>query len=469
MGNFTMKKIAPEKPIENWTKFPNNILDNIEIFSPSEFKVLSFMIRKNLGYSNPDKRFSISYLVSKLNMSKQTVVKSVKDLLEKESIIDIEKGQRGTSRYDINWTAPKLTSQKNRLVKKIDKKVSKNHTRSSLKIRQDLVQNLDTVKESNNKRNQTIKENKSKREKKQSSSSDKLKLFYSYIIKRLNENKSYKIINSSKYKKCIENESKREKETFNYKFLSYKEQESLKIIYNFYKTKLKKDKKSLNKYIKYISKRFDSGFQLQFSFGVMKFLINDYLDEKGGGSKRSYKSSSKKETFVEEQPDISKNTKVCIQAGFDIDECFEIVGDFIDDPVMKEFYDNHAKNWNEFQAEFKYKKNTPKAILKNMGSTYKNLVKQMDYAPEAFVKIYTGQTPTKDDIINSYEELKDKTYPEIKKVFKKDIEEDVKLGLLGKKKIGNKTEYFMRYDYYKAFGGETYLNRFINPKINNGV
>ena len=42
-----------DKPLENWTKFPNCILDNIDKFKPAELKIIALMVRKNLGYDKP--------------------------------------------------------------------------------------------------------------------------------------------------------------------------------------------------------------------------------------------------------------------------------------------------------------------------------------------------------------------------------------------------------------------------------
>jgi len=58
-----------KSPNNSWTKFPNSILDNLDKFTPSEFKVLGLMVRKNLGYQTPNKKFSKRYTSKKLKMS----------------------------------------------------------------------------------------------------------------------------------------------------------------------------------------------------------------------------------------------------------------------------------------------------------------------------------------------------------------------------------------------------------------
>jgi len=102
-----------DKPIENWTKFPNCILDNLEKYTPQEFKVLGHMVRKNIGFNRPNKQFSVSYLSVKTGMSKPTVMKAVDGLLQKESIAIVNSGSRGQRYFDIMWQDP--------LVKEIDR------------------------------------------------------------------------------------------------------------------------------------------------------------------------------------------------------------------------------------------------------------------------------------------------------------------------------------------------------------
>ena len=100
--------MAINKPLENWTKFPNCILDNIDKYTANEFKILAFMVRKNEGYQDPNKMFSMRYIASKTKMSKTTVNKCLITLEQKKSIKIIKRGSRGIKYYDINWSKPIL-------------------------------------------------------------------------------------------------------------------------------------------------------------------------------------------------------------------------------------------------------------------------------------------------------------------------------------------------------------------------
>jgi hypothetical protein len=136
-----------EKPIENWTKFPNCILDHLDQFTPMEFKVLGLMVRKNLGFDNPNKAFSIQYLCDKLNISqRKTVRKAVRGLLDKGSIVETGKGKRGVRMFEINWIAP--TGVKNTPVD-----WGKKYPRSGVKNTPDLGQKSTPIK-----RTTTVKE-----------------------------------------------------------------------------------------------------------------------------------------------------------------------------------------------------------------------------------------------------------------------------------------------------------------------
>jgi len=95
-----------EKPVENWTKFPNCILDNLEKFKPAELKILCLMVRKNLGFSNPTKQFSIGYIEKKCRMDRKTVIKNIDSLLEIGSIVILKTGKRNIRYFEINWIEP---------------------------------------------------------------------------------------------------------------------------------------------------------------------------------------------------------------------------------------------------------------------------------------------------------------------------------------------------------------------------
>jgi hypothetical protein len=131
-----MSKNKPvDKPTENWTKFPNCILDNLEHYTPQELKVLAFMVRKNIGYKEPNKRFSVRYIRSKVGMSKPTVINALNGLLEKGSIIVIETADKGIRLFDINWVEPE--------VKDFDR--SKSLTGSGQKSLPEQVKKIDQV------------------------------------------------------------------------------------------------------------------------------------------------------------------------------------------------------------------------------------------------------------------------------------------------------------------------------------
>jgi hypothetical protein len=93
-----------EKPIENWTKFPNCILDNINIYSPTAFTVLAFMVRRCLGFQNPLTEFSLSFLINNTGLTRNTVRKGLKELIDLDSIYSL--GKNRSENYMIKWSAP---------------------------------------------------------------------------------------------------------------------------------------------------------------------------------------------------------------------------------------------------------------------------------------------------------------------------------------------------------------------------
>ncbi len=99
--------LAIEEPKENWTRFPNCILDNLKAFSGSELKVLSAIVRKNLGYSGSSKEFSLTYLNKQSGIKDhKTVIKAIEGLIKKGSIHEIDPGMRGVRRFEILWKNP---------------------------------------------------------------------------------------------------------------------------------------------------------------------------------------------------------------------------------------------------------------------------------------------------------------------------------------------------------------------------
>lgn len=95
-----------EHPTENWTRFPNSILDNLDRYSGNELKVLALMIRKNLGWRDPNKKYAVKYIAAKTGLSKPTARKAIYSLLEKAAIDEISSGERCTRRFEINLEAP---------------------------------------------------------------------------------------------------------------------------------------------------------------------------------------------------------------------------------------------------------------------------------------------------------------------------------------------------------------------------
>jgi hypothetical protein len=123
--------------LRNWTKFPNNILDNLNLFRPTEFMILAYMIRQNLGFEKPNTKFSLTYLQNNTGLDRKTVVKAIKGLLEKGSIIEKQIGARGLKNYEISWNKP--------LVENFHQ--WKNSTSTSGKNPPDLVENFHPLKE----------------------------------------------------------------------------------------------------------------------------------------------------------------------------------------------------------------------------------------------------------------------------------------------------------------------------------
>lgn len=97
-------KVSIDQPTENWTKFPNNILDNLHEFTPVATQIICLIIRKNIGYQNPNKQFSSGYVAKKLNMSRTTAKRGIHELTDKGAIYKTGVGIRGVNQYQINWT-----------------------------------------------------------------------------------------------------------------------------------------------------------------------------------------------------------------------------------------------------------------------------------------------------------------------------------------------------------------------------
>ncbi len=142
-----------DKPLENWTKFPNCILDNIDKFKPIEFKILGLMVRKNIGYSRPNKQFSVNYLAQKLGHSRNSIIKSINSLIDKQSVVIISTDLRGCRLFDINWREPVQKMHQS----KIDR--CKICTSTGAKNEPVLVQKMNPLKDNSIIRKQVLKEN----------------------------------------------------------------------------------------------------------------------------------------------------------------------------------------------------------------------------------------------------------------------------------------------------------------------
>lgn len=96
-----------DKPTENWTRFPNSILDNLDQFEPNEFKVLAFVIRKNLGWRDrANRRFAVRYVSARLNMADRTAWAAIQGLEKKGLIHCIDRERSGLKLYEVTWKIP---------------------------------------------------------------------------------------------------------------------------------------------------------------------------------------------------------------------------------------------------------------------------------------------------------------------------------------------------------------------------
>ena len=134
-----------EAPEENWTRYPNVILDNLADYTGNELKVLSLMIRKNHGWTKrrANKRFSLTYIQTKTGIkSKATANNAVQSLLKRKAIKRISVGRDG-ARYEVNWSGGSKIKPARR---------SKNRTASGSKNKPPAVQKLNPLKETSEKK-----------------------------------------------------------------------------------------------------------------------------------------------------------------------------------------------------------------------------------------------------------------------------------------------------------------------------
>jgi len=144
-----LKSIRPNRPLEitNYTKFPNNVLDNLPLLTHVEFKIIGWMVRQNVGYiDSPNYTFSLSYLSKNTGVSRSVTAYSVKKLIDKNVILEEESGPRNIKRYRINWNNEGITIEKP-LDRENDQ--SESHMRSIPVDNTDLDRESDTIKETN--------------------------------------------------------------------------------------------------------------------------------------------------------------------------------------------------------------------------------------------------------------------------------------------------------------------------------
>lgn len=134
-----------EQPKENWTRFPNCILDNLDRYNGNELKVLAFMVRKTMGWhgSEPNYMFAAEYVAKKLDISEKTARTAIDGLEKSGSIKNVgREGKAGIKLYVVNWTRP---------VKFTDRP----EPSRPVKITGNARQNLPTVLETNHKETNT--------------------------------------------------------------------------------------------------------------------------------------------------------------------------------------------------------------------------------------------------------------------------------------------------------------------------
>lgn len=103
--------MAIQTPTENWFKFPNHIADNLHTYEANDLKVLVLILRRTIGMlgltSNPDQRFSISFIAKKCKMSENTARTVKERLLKRGDIKQDGTASDGSPLYSIVWNTPK--------------------------------------------------------------------------------------------------------------------------------------------------------------------------------------------------------------------------------------------------------------------------------------------------------------------------------------------------------------------------
>lgn len=108
-----------DKPTENWTRFPNCVLDNLDKYTGNELKVLALMIRKTMGFRDKaNKKFAAKYVAAKLDISEKTAWECLINLETRGAIRCIGREWHGLKLYEIVWRkASDAERKKSRTVK----------------------------------------------------------------------------------------------------------------------------------------------------------------------------------------------------------------------------------------------------------------------------------------------------------------------------------------------------------------
>jgi phage replication O-like protein O len=131
-----------------FTKFPNVLLDDVmPMIGPSSFKVLSIIIRKSRGFQKKGDMISISQFEEQAGLSRNTVLDSIKELVDKK-IVNKQKKQNSFW-YSINESYLEIllkTGSSNSEKKGSDSELFKVHYPNF-----EAVQNVNTLKKDLNK------------------------------------------------------------------------------------------------------------------------------------------------------------------------------------------------------------------------------------------------------------------------------------------------------------------------------
>ena len=98
------------KPKENFTRIPLSFFLNMHLITPTEWKTLFFIMRRNYGMKFPNHRrkneFSSRFLQEHLGMGYGTVQKALDGLLKKNMLIQMtELGNEGTFKFEVQWNS----------------------------------------------------------------------------------------------------------------------------------------------------------------------------------------------------------------------------------------------------------------------------------------------------------------------------------------------------------------------------